>query len=157
MSSPTTEWMCLDEHTYICDQCTIEPSSRPKPTSEKPSTQQIATSSSLSRVTRFFRTVWNGPSAKAFRCSFCGKKQRSRKCIGTLPSHQKTVLGRDRFSLIRGRNRTIERRRTYIYKDRVRVAMGIARSRLSQSNQGSPSTSSREFRLDCVRSNFGAT
>jgi ATP-dependent protease Clp ATPase subunit len=65
-----------DKHTYICDQCTLEPN-RLKPTSEKSGSQRIATSPSSSRVSRFFRSVWRLPSRNAFRCSFCRKKQRS--------------------------------------------------------------------------------
>jgi ATP-dependent protease Clp ATPase subunit len=62
-----------DHLTYICDECTLEPS-RLKTGSNESDRLQPGTASLSDRVVRFFQNRWDGPSSKRLRCSFCRKR-----------------------------------------------------------------------------------
>src|SRR5258707_14019853 len=62
-----------DQSTYICDECTVDPS-RLKPTAEEREAQREAPSSSFSRVSRFLQKHLH---TNRLRCSFCRKRLRS--------------------------------------------------------------------------------
>ena len=65
-----------DHLTYICDECTLEPS-RLRTGSDEPDSQQPVKASLSDRVVRFFRHSWDGLSLKRLRCSFCRKRASS--------------------------------------------------------------------------------
>jgi ClpX C4-type zinc finger protein len=61
-----------DGWTYICDECTLQPS-RLRLEVDKSAARNDARSSLICYLSRILRHVWIGPT---FRCSFCAKKTR---------------------------------------------------------------------------------
>ena len=59
-----------DGWTYICDECTLEPS-RLRHEVDKSAARNNARASLISHLSRILRNAWIGPT---FRCSFCAKK-----------------------------------------------------------------------------------
>src|ERR1700688_4671236 len=71
-SQQVARWLIAspDQSTYICDECTVEPSRLKLAAGERETQREVPSSSS--RVSRFLRK-----HTKSLRCSFCRKRLRS--------------------------------------------------------------------------------